>query len=110
MPTQRALNGKLQIEGWGNIGHLLIRRNPNPVQVIKIDPNMKPDEEVRIVKSPFFGVLETLKEKSKPVWLNPKDEAELLERNKDKNPGRLDPRMWWTLLKHDFTPHRKVCL
>jgi hypothetical protein len=88
---QRALNGKLKVAGWGNIGRLMIRRNPNPVQFIQIKPDVPAAGKKVTVKSPFYGPLRLMRAKSKPVWLDPAGEALLKERNKDQNEWRTRP-------------------
>jgi hypothetical protein len=84
--TQRALNGKLDIAGWGDIGSLMIIRNPNVLDFIKIDPDKAEDEEAKKVTSPFYGVLQTYKARAKSMWL-PSD-LEQLRREATDNSKR----------------------
>jgi hypothetical protein len=80
--AQRALNRKLKVAGWGNIGRLMIQRNPNPVQFVQIKPEAPKEGKTEIVKSPFYGPLRLMKAKSKPVWLDAEGEARLKAKNK----------------------------
>jgi hypothetical protein len=89
--AQRALNRKLKVAGWGNIGGLMIRRNPNPVQFVQIKPGAPKGGKTEIVKSPFYGPLRLMRAKSKPLWLDPAGEALLKERNREKNEWRMRP-------------------
>jgi uncharacterized protein DUF3800 len=89
--VQRALNGKLRVTGWGEIGRLMMRREPNPVQFIQIKPDVAPGGERRTVKSPFYAVLRLIRAKSKPLWLSPEGEARLDELNTEKNAWRTRP-------------------
>ncbi|HEX8196080.1 MAG TPA: DUF3800 domain-containing protein [Pyrinomonadaceae bacterium] len=66
--TQRALNGKLGKIGWENIGSLMIRRVPNPIQLVALKPDKKPGQDSVIIRSPFYGVFETYKTKAKTLW------------------------------------------
>jgi hypothetical protein len=67
--TQRALNGKLGVEGWDGIGSLMIRRKPNVIDFIRIDPDKVDDEEMKTVTSPFYGVITTYNARAKSIWL-----------------------------------------
>lgn len=64
---QRALNNKLQEKGWREIGSLMISKNPYPMEFIRFNTN---SEAVRTesVRSPFYHVVETLKQESKMLW------------------------------------------
>lgn len=70
--TQRALNGKLDIAGWGDIGSLMIIRRPNVIDFVKIDPDKAEDEETKKVTSPFYSVFQTYNSRAKSMWL-PRD-------------------------------------
>ena len=90
--VQRALNGKLKVTGWGEIGRIMIRREPNPVRFVQIKPDVAPGGERRTVKSPFYGVLRLIRAKTKPLWLDPEGEARLKRLNAEKNAWRTRPR------------------
>ena len=79
--AQRALNGRLQISGWENIGRLMIQRSPNPIQFIKFDLNAKKDDSSSMTDSPFYQPLKLMGATARPVWLDPAGEARLLEQN-----------------------------
>jgi hypothetical protein len=88
--TQRALNRKLKLPGWKDIGRLMIARKPNPVQFIQIKPDNK-GQRVQTVRTPFYGVLKIINARTKPLWLDPAGEAALDERNREKNEHRSRP-------------------
>jgi hypothetical protein len=79
--AQRALNGKLQISGWGEIGRLMIQRKPNPIQFVKFDLNAKKGDTATMTDSPFYQPLKLMGAKSRPIWLDEAGEARLLEQN-----------------------------
>ena len=78
--AQRALNGRLQISGWGNIGRLMIQRSPSPIQFVKFDLAEKGDTS-SMTDSPFYQTLKLMGAKARPIWLDPAGEARLLEQN-----------------------------
>ena len=81
--AQRALNGRLQISGWGEIGRLMLQRGTNPIQFVKFD--LKAGDSTSMTDSPFYQPLKLMGAKARPVWLDPAGEARLLERvNKDE--------------------------
>lgn len=77
--VQRALNGKLRKEGWGKIGRLMLRRNPNPIQLVKFRFDSDHDQETLTLKTPFWGVIERFRETSKPLWLDPETEKKMIK-------------------------------
>lgn len=79
--ARRALNGKLQISGWGDIGRLMIQRNPNPIQFVKFDQNAEKGDTSSMTDSPFYQPLKVMGAKARPIWLDPAGEARLLEEN-----------------------------
>jgi hypothetical protein len=83
--AQRALNGKLQISGWGEIGRLMIQRSPNPIQFVKIDPTAKKGDTTTMTDSPFYEALKLMGAKARPVWLDDAGEARLRELNTDED-------------------------
>jgi len=88
--TQRALNRKLKLAGWKDIGRLMLFRNPQPVQFVQITPDNR-GERTKKAQSPFSSVLRIIKAKSKPLWLDAAGEAALDERNRDKNEHQTRP-------------------
>jgi hypothetical protein len=90
--AQRALNRKLKLAGWRELGALMIRRNPNSVKFVQIDPNFKEgDDPKRVVKSPFYAVLRIIQARTKSMWLDAEGEARLREKNWEKNAARRKP-------------------
>jgi len=79
--AQRALNGRLQVAGWGNIGRLMIQRSPSPIQFVKFDPNAEKGDTSSMTDSPFYHPLKLMGAKARPVWLDAAGEARLLEQN-----------------------------
>jgi Protein of unknown function (DUF3800) len=96
--AQRALNGKLQISGWGEIGRLMIQRSPSPIQFVKFDMNAKKGDTTSMTDSPFYQPLKLMGAKARPIWLDPAGEARLLEQNpvdednlmSDEDAARID--------------------
>jgi Protein of unknown function (DUF3800) len=64
--TQRALNGKLNISGWGEIGGLMIAEMPQPVRLITF--NVRPDDNDIPASDRFKDVINQFKRKSKPMF------------------------------------------
>jgi len=79
--AQRALNGRLQISGWGEIGRLMIQRSPNPIQFVKFDQNAEKGDSTSMTESPFYQPLKLMGAKARPMWLDAAGEARLLEQN-----------------------------
>lgn len=78
--VQRALNGKLGIDGWGELGRLMLHRNPNPIQLVKLRFDSDNDQETVTTNSPYFGVIERFTETAKPLWLDSETEKKLIEK------------------------------
>jgi hypothetical protein len=89
--TQRALNGRLQRAGWGEIGSLMILQNPEPLQTIKFNNEDRKVKSV-MVTTPFYGVIKTYKSKAKPMWLDRPLDDLLIRKNRKKNRHRMRPR------------------
>ena len=68
--TQRALNGKLGIEGWEDIGSLLILKK-TPIQFVRLDSDCEDDNQYAWTS--FHNVLEVYRAKAKPLWLPHED-------------------------------------
>jgi Protein of unknown function (DUF3800) len=64
--AQRALNGKLKINGWGELGALMIAENPQPVQLITLTVEGKEADPVPI-DNDHRKVLIQLKRSAKPL-------------------------------------------
>ncbi len=79
--AQRALNGKLQVAGWGEIGRLMIQRSPNPIQFVKFDQSAEKGDSTSMTDGPFYQPLKLMGAKARPIWLGPTGEARLLEQN-----------------------------
>jgi hypothetical protein len=79
--AQRALNGRLQISGWGEIGRLMIQRGTNPIQFVKFDQDAEKGDSTSMTDSPFYQPLKLMGAKARPIWLDDAGEARLLELN-----------------------------
>lgn len=67
--TQRALNNRLGFDGWKNIGTLMLRRDPNPIDLVRITAGEDDEDEgIEWEPSPFGSDLKVYLEKSKFVW------------------------------------------
>lgn len=61
---QRALNGKLDKSGWGEIGSLTI--NLQPIRIISFNTSSNRAKTITI-KSPFYTVIQAIKQKAKSI-------------------------------------------
>lgn len=86
--TQRALNGKLGIAGWGDIGSLMIAQKPNALESIKLDNEVK-KLKTALVMTPFYGVIKTYNSKAKSMWLDNDQEVYLERKNFKKSRHRM---------------------
>jgi hypothetical protein len=77
--AQRALNGRLQISGWGEIGRLMLQRGTNPIQFVKFDLNAEKGGSTSMTNSPFYQPLKLIGIKARPIWLDAAGEARLKE-------------------------------
>jgi hypothetical protein len=64
--SQRALNGKLQISGWGELGALMIAENPQPVQFITFRLDSK-EPDFFPIENHFKDVIIQLKRRAKSL-------------------------------------------
>jgi hypothetical protein len=85
--TQRAMNRKLKLAGWRDIGRLMMTRRPTAIQLVQ----MSTESKEKVVRSPFHGVVRIIDAKTKPLWLDAAGEAILDERNREKNADRTRP-------------------
>jgi hypothetical protein len=89
--AQRALNGKLQISGWAEIGRLMLKRGTNPIQFVKFD--LKAGNSTSMTDSPFYQPLKLMGVKARSVWLDAAGEARLLSQvNEDEVMSEEDSR------------------
>jgi Protein of unknown function (DUF3800) len=85
--TQRAMNRKLKLTGWRDIGRLIMTRRPTAIQFVHITTGPKTNP----VATPFHSVIRIIDTKTKSLWLDPAGEALLDQRNRDKNKHRTRP-------------------
>jgi hypothetical protein len=83
--AQRALNGRLQISGWGDIGRLMIQRAPSPIQFIRFDQAAETGDSTSMTDTPFYQPLKLMGAKARPIWLDEAGEARLREQNPSDN-------------------------
>jgi Protein of unknown function (DUF3800) len=62
----RALNGKLRVEGWGQLGRLMVHRTDMSVHVVELDSRAN-EARRRILYSPFALIVRLLESRMKPM-------------------------------------------
>lgn len=75
--TQRALNGKLQENGWSGLGGLMVTQEDPAIRLIRLDPKAE-KYEAKPINNPFFDVINKMLQTTKPLWLSPEQEAKLI--------------------------------
>jgi len=68
---RRAMNGNLQIHGWGNIGRLMVQseRGSQTIQLINLSDSPKPNYSNS--KPPYYKVIPTIERTRKPMAYTP---------------------------------------
>ncbi len=90
--TQRGLNGRLKEDGWGEIGSLMIRKNPHPVSLIGLNTPSVQASEKSTAGGPFSPLMRKYWAMAKSLWLDNDQEAYILRKNRKKNMHRMRPR------------------